>query len=746
MHNTTQRGHALSAFMSHSTKAELQISYGSPEAGFAVYNHPLPPSQYEDLFQTAWFAFFAILFTIIPLCYLPACYAMFVVQEKQWNAKHLGLVNGLYLPVYWVSTFVWDMLWYTFVALWIIVIFSLSGAIDWDTERTNVGQGVFVLFMLYGVAVILCSYCLSFVFTQGSDAQLFITVIHFVSGWMFMIISYIMDASEGMMETNKLLKSYLWRLFPTYNLAEGLKEVTYRSILGQLLGTKINCFEWDILGRNFAALAYMAVIYTLILCLVETFRSSRLLGVWNNFFLTMSKNQILPKAKRNRQLLDTGPAPLPGVLRYVDQEVEMTALGPHSPPEDPDIDPGEVSVRLADSLRQQSQANLLAGQPGSPIKKPQDPFIYDEDVDVAAERVKVVEAHTAGKDGDALRIIGLRKWYPGKNGEKPKLAVRSLSLGVRSGECFGFLGTNGAGKTTTLKMLTGDITPTEGDAFVSKAGMQNVSVINQLRKAQNMIGYCPQFDALYPRMTAREHLHMYARIKGIEEHLVAIVTEQLLQTVTLEKFADKPAGTYSGGNKRKLSLCIALMGSPALVLLDEPSSGMDPHARRAMWDVISASMGDGRSVMLTTHSMEECEALCSRVGIMVTGALRCVGTPQHLKNRFGEGYQIEMRVNPGSETMATRYITRNFGAKVMEVHGCRIRARMRMRQNLSLSKIFAEMEAQKTQLGILNYSISQSSLEQVFMKIANEHNEFQRKHDTDSGPEDEIDPIGDGSL
>jgi len=339
-----------------------------------------------------------------------------------------------------------------------------------------------------------------------------------------------------------------------------------------------------------------------------------------------------------------------------------------------------------------------------------------------------------------LRIIGLRKWYQGKAGSKPKLAVRCLSLGVRKGECFGFLGTNGAGKTTTMKMLTGDVTPTEGDAFV-----KDVSVITQLRKAQNLVGYCPQFDALYPRMTAREHLHMYARIKGIEEHLVPIVTEQLLQTVTLEKFADKPSGTYSGGNKRKLSLCIALMGNPSLVLLDEPSSGMDPHARRAMWDVISASMSDGRSVMLTTHSMEECEALCSRVGIMVTGALRCLGTPQHLKNRFGEGYQIEMRVTPGSASRATQYITRNFGAKVMEVHGCRIRARMRMRRELSLSRIFAEMEGHKQSLGILNYSISQSSLEQVFMKIANEHNEFQRRTDIED-VEDEIDPIGDGSL
>jgi len=734
LHNSTHRGHSTPAFLAHSTQAELRVLHSSEEAKFVLYNHPLPPSQFEDLFQRAWFAFFAILFTIIPLCYVPACYAMFVVQEKQWNAKHLGLVNGLYLPVYWVSSFVWDMIWFLFVSVWIIVIFSLTGAIDWDTSRTNVGQGVFVLFVMYGVAVILCSYCLSFLFSQGSDAQLFITVIHFISGWIFMIISFIMEGTENLKETNELLESYLWRLFPTYNLAEGLAEVTYRSILGQLLGTEIDVFEWDILGRNYVALAYMSVAYALLLSLLEAFRASRFLGIWNNLALMVSKNQILPKQKRDQRtsanMAGGKSTALPGPLRYVEQELEMTALGPTVA----DIDPGEVSIRIADSLREKPAVDP------STVEKAADPFTYDEDVDVATERKHVVESHQSGSDSNALRIIGLRKIYPGSNRGKPKVAVRSLSLGVRKGECFGFLGTNGAGKTTTLKMLTGDVTPTEGAAFV-----KDISMITQLRQAQHLIGYCPQFDALYPRMTAREHLHMYARIKGIEEHMVPIVTEQLLQTVTLEKFADKPSGTYSGGNKRKLSLCIALMGNPSLVLLDEPSSGMDPHARRAMWDVISSSMGDGRSVMLTTHSMEECEALCSRVGIMVTGALRCLGTPQHLKNRFGEGYQIEMRVTPGSDTMAVQYITRNFGAKVMEVHGCRIRARMKMRRELSLSKIFAEMEKRKEALGILNYSISQSSLEQVFMKIANEHNEFQRNTDTED-VEDEIDPIGDGSL
>ncbi|CAM9893019.1 unnamed protein product, partial [Hapterophycus canaliculatus] len=103
------------------------------------------------------------------------------------------------------------------------------------------------------------------------------------------------------------------------------------------------------------------------------------------------------------------------------------------------------------------------------------------------------------------------------------------------------------------------------------------------------------------------------------------------------------AGTLSGGNKRKLSLAVALIGGPPVLLLDEPSSGMDPGARRSMWEVIS-SLSASRSVILTTHSMEECEAVCGRLGIMVGGRLRCIGTPQHLKGRFGGGYSVEVRV------------------------------------------------------------------------------------------------------
>ena len=137
---------------------------------------------------------------------------------------------------------------------------------------------------------------------------------------------------------------------------------------------------------------------------------------------------------------------------------------------------------------------------------------------------------------------------------------------------------------------------------------------------------------------------MYARIKGIAEKDINRVVDAKISEMGLTEYADRLAGTYSGGNKRKLSVAIAMIGEPSIVFLDEPSTGMDPVARRFMWEIISdiVTKREKCSVILTTHSMEECEALCTRMGIMVGGVLRCLGSSQRLRTRYGHGYQIEI--------------------------------------------------------------------------------------------------------
>ena len=292
------------------------------------------------------------------------------------------------------------------------------------------------------------------------------------------------------------------------------------------------------------------------------------------------------------------------------------------------------------------------------------------------------------------------------------MAVVDLSLGIPRAECFGFLGVNGAGKTTTLSILTGDYLPTSGRALID-----GHDVVAQRDAVRERVGYCPQANPLIELMTARETLVMFARLKNIAEGAIPSLVDGLLEKVTLTPYADRLCGSYSGGNKRKLSLAIALVGSPAVVFLDEPSSGMDPVSRRHMWDIIMRERC-ARSIVLTTHSMEECEAVCTRIGIMTAGRLQCLGGQQHLKTKYGGGYSLELRCSAGRADAVRAAVPRLFpGARLESVHADRFKYELPM-AGLDLSAIFETMEASKESLGVLDYSASQPSLESIFLAIA----------------------------
>jgi len=219
--------------------------------------------------------------------------------------------------------------------------------------------------------------------------------------------------------------------------------------------------------------------------------------------------------------------------------------------------------------------------------------------------------------------------------------VDKLSFCLEYGECFALLGVNGAGKTTTFKALTSEHPVTSGDIFID--GMELTS---NFQKVRNLIGYCPQFDAIFEYMTVYENLEFYAKVKGIPSDRVDQMIKTLIHELNLSEYEKIVSGTLSGGNKRKLSVGIAMIGNPPIVLLDEPSTGMDPQARRFMWSVIHkiSTRSKKSSVILTTHSMEEAETLCRRMGIMVAGQFKCIGSSQAIKNKYGSGFEIDLRV------------------------------------------------------------------------------------------------------
>uniref|UniRef100_A0A8C4IQ72 P-type phospholipid transporter n=1 Tax=Dicentrarchus labrax TaxID=13489 RepID=A0A8C4IQ72_DICLA len=334
----------------------------------------------------------------------------------------------------------------------------------------------------------------------------------------------------------------------------------------------------------------------------------------------------------------------------------------------------------------------------------------DEDDDVATERKRIYDG---GSKTDILQIRNLSKTYVGRK----RAAVDRICVGVPAGECFGLLGVNGAGKTTTFKMLTGDSDVTSGEATVA-----GYSILTDILDVHQNMGYCPQFDAIDELLTGREHLYLYARLRGVPESEIPRVAEWGIQKLGLTEYAGRCAGTYSGGNKRKLSTAIAMIGCPALVLLDEPTTGMDPHSRRFLWNAIMSVIQDGRAVVLTSHSMEECEALCTRLAIMVNGTFKCLGTIQHLKYKFGDGYVVTMKIKaakpglPPDLEPAEGFMESCFpGCVQRERHYNTLQYEI---ASSSLARIFQLVVANKERLSIEDYSVSQTTLDQVFVNFA----------------------------
>ncbi|GAB0200787.1 phospholipid-transporting ATPase ABCA7 [Grus japonensis] len=329
------------------------------------------------------------------------------------------------------------------------------------------------------------------------------------------------------------------------------------------------------------------------------------------------------------------------------------------------------------------------------------PSLGEEDRDVARERARVGSTPT---HSHLLLLKDLTKVY--RRRKAP--AVDRLCVAIPPGECFGLLGVNGAGKTSTFKMLTGDTEVTLGEAW-----LKGHSVLTDLQSVHQHMGYCPQFDAITDLLTGREHLEFYSRLRGIPEEEAPRVAQWGIAKLGLGLHADQPAGKYSGGNKRKLSTAIALLGSPPVIFLDEPTTGMDPRARRFLWDCILSVIREGRSVVLTSHSMEECEALCTRMAIMVNGRFRCLGSVQHLKNRFGDGYTVVVRVGGPGPAPVESLMQHCFpGIVLKERHRGLLQYQLPSRAG-SLASVFSVLAAHRGPCHIEDYSVSQTTLDQV---------------------------------
>ncbi|HUJ84044.1 MAG TPA: ABC transporter ATP-binding protein [Candidatus Acidoferrales bacterium] len=219
----------------------------------------------------------------------------------------------------------------------------------------------------------------------------------------------------------------------------------------------------------------------------------------------------------------------------------------------------------------------------------------------------------------AIEIQNLTKKF------EDKTALDNLNLEVSKGELFGLLGPNGAGKTTTINILCGLVKPLCGTAKI-----YNHDVQKETRQVKELIGVCPQETAIYPYLSGDENLELFGNLHCMNKKLLRERSKLLLATLGLKEDAKRVSAKYSGGMKRRLSLALALIHDPQVVFLDEPTVAMDPQSRHAVWDFIKNQKNQGKTVVLTTHYMDEAEELCDRVGIIDHGKLIAEGSPKAL--------------------------------------------------------------------------------------------------------------------
>ncbi|KAJ3082402.1 ATP-binding cassette sub- A member 5 [Rhizoclosmatium hyalinum] len=314
----------------------------------------------------------------------------------------------------------------------------------------------------------------------------------------------------------------------------------------------------------------------------------------------------------------------------------------------------------------------------------------DADIDVANEDAASCAQHIE-RDNGGLVLKRLNKQYG------DTVAVRGLSFMVPKGTCFALLGSNGCGKTSTFNMLCGLFAPTSGQAYVNGWGLtENMS------KVHESLGVCPQFDALQEYLTVREVITFYGSVKGIRSDVLPAVVDELIMKLDLEPHASKLIAHLSGGNKRKTSVAVALIGNPPVILLDEPSTGMDILSKRHMWDI-------------TTHSMEEAEAISNRLAIMSRGQLKCIGSMGHLRNKFSSGISIDMQLADDKDDI------KQFGFDIEEIMmGQDLHVSLKIHEGVEMADLFDRCEMLKQGGFLLEYRIAPASLEQIFLDVINE--------------------------
>ncbi|KAJ0172474.1 hypothetical protein K1T71_011613 [Dendrolimus kikuchii] len=660
--------HALPAFINSLNNAILRTVADVQTANITTYTHPMKISKeqiskdtvYQHVADAGVSALVVIAYGLIS-----AGSAIYLVSARRRQEKRLQMLCGVSPTLYWGTALTWDMM-IMVINMVITAAVMLAFGFPVFVAKNNL-PAICVLFILYGFACGTLIHLTEKLFNDPSMANMILFCSNCFFGLAGITVLLILDiiSESDATDNARWILHKIFLLSPQFVLGDGLLEIAKNTVQSEVLAyfgmdTYRDPFNTDLLLLHYSYLVVVGIVLFFV----------NLAAEYGYFQLLYSKFQLVRISSRVGEL----------------EPMEVTA------------ERARVRASRHDNhepLRVNTLGNINRG------------FVLSECKKNSIQRV----AYAAN---DVVQCVGISKVYPALGGQR--IAVRDLTLGIPPGQCTALLGQNGAGKSTTFAMLTGEIRPTSGQIYLSDKEVDSTEL------CRGLISYCPQTDSIDPLITVRETLDLYCRLRGIADKNDVI--RRTLDMFDLMKYAEVRSGALSGGNKRKLCTAIAFMARTPLVLLDEPTSGMDPASRACVSRGVRVSCHGGRAVLLSTHALDDARRLAARVALVRGGDLVALASLDDCLNRFGGGYIVQCRVCRSARDAWRRVRALAPHASLRVLHQHTIHFLMpnyatvdKKDVTTRLSDIFRLMAELQSTCDIEDYTVNQSSLEQMFLSF-----------------------------
>ena len=624
---SSKKRHSPIAFtnyiLSNIIKYEIKKSpeYKEFLENISIINYPFHLTYEEKSNKKSRNGLVLVFFVSIALSLIPSNFIMPIIREKENKSKHLQIISGLSIFTYWLNNYIFEIIKFFFISLFSLLILYLFNFYE---------KYLIILYALYGPALISFTYCVSYFINSEGQGQTIILLINLLFGALGGSATLILRTNKDLRNIGKIV-SYFLRLVPTFCISYGYNELLSKKVLYAIDNFKLDIEDieqfkkkyndpeniTDYIKDDFIYLSVEIIIYTGLLILLE-----------NKEYLIWKISSKYKKIKN--------------VSQDEDIQGNIKKNG-----DDKEIGNKQTSKELIGNKNIKKENNL---NNFTPLEVNNITKIYRSTIDL-------------------FNFCKIRK------GRK---VLEELAFKVENGECFGFIGANGAGKTTAFRCLCQEIKPDYGWIKINGIDISDYSSRNKYS-----IGYCPQFDTVFEHLTVEQNLEFYGKLKGIKECYLKKICIAIMKKLDLYQFRDYKCKNLSGGNKRKLSVGISIISHPNVIFMDEPSNGMDPYTRKLLLDVLHRGYLKGqnrekynqKAVVLTTHSIEEIEALCDKIGILINGKIcqKCKdakGIINDIVQNNSEGVILNIEFNkPSSKYLEEKYGTSLLNETAFELEG-----------------------------------------------------------------------------